>query len=98
MRRIREAVLPFTWNNDDRLLKTVREYREKYKGVSRILDDHPEILNLAHEDLRRLSSGGRNGREADFTSEKPCELGADTRRGPNTHCTAIKTLKTFAVS
>lgn len=69
MRRIREAVLPFTWNNDDRLLKTVREYREKYKGVSRILDDHPEILELAHEDLKRLSSGGRQGREADFTSE-----------------------------
>jgi IS5 family transposase len=69
MRRIREAVLPFTWNNDDRVLKTVREYREKYKRVSRILDDHPEILDLAHEDLKRLSSGGRKGREADFTSE-----------------------------
>ena len=69
MRRIREAVLPFTGNNDDHLLKTVREYREKYKGVSRILDDHPEILDLAHEDLKRLSSGGRKGREADFTSE-----------------------------
>ena len=68
MRRIREAVLPFTWNNDN-LPKTVREYREKYKGVSRILDDHPEILKLAHEDLKRLSSGGRKGREADFTSE-----------------------------
>ena len=68
MRRIREAVLPFAWNNDD-LLKTVREYREKYKGVSRILDDHPELLELAHEDLKRLSSGSRNGREADFTSE-----------------------------
>ena len=69
MRRMREAVLPFAWNNDDRLLKTVREYREKYKGVSRILDDHPEILELVHEDLKRLSSGGRKGREADFTSE-----------------------------
>jgi IS5 family transposase len=69
MRRIREAVLPFAGNNDDRLLKTVREYREKYKGVSQILDDHPEILELAHEDLKRLSSGGCKGREADFTSE-----------------------------
>jgi len=37
--------------------------------ASRILDDHPEILKLAHEDLKRLSSGGRQGREADFTSE-----------------------------
>jgi len=68
MRRIREAVLPITWNNDD-LPKTVREYREKYKGVSRILDDHPEILNLAHRDLQRLSCGGPHGREGDFTSE-----------------------------
>jgi len=68
MRRVREAVLPFSWNNDD-LPKTVREYREKYKGVSRILDDHPEILELVHEDLKRLSSGGRQGREADFSSE-----------------------------
>jgi IS5 family transposase len=68
MRRIREAVLPSAWNNND-LPKTVREYREKYKGVSRILDDHPEILDLAHEDLKRLSAGGRKGREADFTSE-----------------------------
>jgi|WetSurMetagenome_2_1015567.scaffolds.fasta_scaffold130800_1 transposase, IS5 family len=68
MRRIQEAVLPFIWNNDD-LPKTVREYREKYKGVSRILDDHPEILGLVHEDLKRLSSGSRKGRDADFTSE-----------------------------
>jgi IS5 family transposase len=69
MRQIREAVLPMTGNNDDHLLKTVREYREKYKGISRILDDHPEILELAHEDLKRLSSGGPKGREGDFTSE-----------------------------
>lgn len=69
MRQIREAVLAFTGNNDDHLLKTVREYREKYKGVSRILDDHPEILDLAHQDLKRLSSGGRKGRVGDFTSE-----------------------------
>ncbi len=52
-----------------RLLKTVREYREKYQGVGRILDDHPEILELVHEDLRRLSWGGLKGREADFSSE-----------------------------
>jgi IS5 family transposase len=68
MRRIREAVLPSTWNNNG-LPKTVREYREKYKGVSRILDDHPEILELVHEDLKRLSCGGRRGRKGDFTSE-----------------------------
>jgi transposase, IS5 family len=69
MRRIREAVLPFTGNNDDRLPKTVRQYREKYKGVSQILDAHPEILDQVHEDLKRLSCGGLKGREADFSSE-----------------------------
>jgi len=69
MRRIREAVLPFAGNSDDRLPKTVREYREKYKGVSRILDAHPEILDQVHEDLKRLSCGGLKGREADFSSE-----------------------------
>jgi IS5 family transposase len=68
MRRIREAVLPFAWDNDE-LPKTVREYHEKYKGISRIVDDHPEILEMAHQDLKRLSSGGRKGREGDFTSE-----------------------------
>ena len=68
MRRMREAVLPFVWNNDD-LPKTVREYREKYKGVSRILDDHSEILELVHRDLQKLSCGGCRGREGDFTSE-----------------------------
>ena len=68
MRQIREAVLPLA-SSDDHLPKTVREYREKYKGVSRILDDHPEVLELAHQDLKKLSSGRAKGRQADFTSE-----------------------------
>ena len=67
MRRIRETVLPFAWNNDG-LPKTVRQYREKYKGISRILDGRAEILALVHQDLKKLSCGGR-GREGDFTSE-----------------------------
>jgi IS5 family transposase len=69
MRQIREAVLPFAGNNDDRLPKTVRQYREKYKGVSRILDSHPEIVPLVAADLKRLSSGNRRGRRADFSVE-----------------------------
>jgi IS5 family transposase len=68
MRQIREAVLPFAWN-DDHLPKTVRQYREKYKGVSRILDGHPEIVDLVAADLKRLSSGNRRGRAADFSVE-----------------------------
>jgi len=68
MRRIREAVLPMA-ASDEHLPKTVREYRAKYKGVSRILDAHPEILEAVHEDLKKLSRGGGKGRSGDFTSE-----------------------------
>jgi IS5 family transposase len=77
MRRMREAVLPLA-GSDEHLPKTVREFREKYKGVSRILDRHPEIVEAAHEDLKKLSHGGpkgrkgtagRKGRSGDFTSE-----------------------------
>jgi IS5 family transposase len=68
MRRKKEAVLPFEWNNDH-LPKVVREDREKYKRISRRLDETPEILDRVHGDLKRLSQGGRGGREGDFTSE-----------------------------
>jgi len=71
MRQKKEAVLPFEWNNDD-VPKIVREHRAKYKGISRILDRNPEILDLVHEDLKQLSGGhqgGQNGRNGDFTSE-----------------------------
>jgi IS5 family transposase len=68
MRRKKEAVLTFEWNNDH-LPKTVREYRQKYKGISRLLDENPRILDRVHEDLKKLSEGGRHGRNADFTSE-----------------------------
>jgi len=68
MRRKKEAVLTFEFNNDH-LPKTVREYREQYKGISRILDQNPEILDTVHRDLKKLSQGGNQGRTADFTSE-----------------------------
>ena len=54
MRRIREAVLPFIGNNDDRLPKTVREYRQKYKGVSQILEAHSlreTVVRIAESDF-----------------------------------------------
>ena len=68
MRQMREAVLPMA-ANDEHLPRTVREYRAKYKGVSRILEWHPEVLEAVHEDLKKLSEGGRKGRKGDFTSE-----------------------------
>mgnify|MGYP000478990424 CR=1 FL=1 len=70
MRQIREPVLAFTFNSSDKHLpKTVREFREKYKRVSEILDAHLEILIAVHEDLRKLSVGGRKGRRGDFSTE-----------------------------
>jgi hypothetical protein len=68
MRRKSEAVLTFAWNND-RLPKSVLDWREKYKRISRILDDHPEVLDWVHEDRKKLSQKGNQGREGDFTSE-----------------------------
>jgi IS5 family transposase len=68
MRRKKEAVLRFEWNNDH-LPKTVREYREKYKRISEILDENPETLDQVHGDLKKVSQGGRDGRNSDFTSE-----------------------------
>ncbi len=71
MRRKKEAVLPFEWNNDD-LPKIVRQCREKYKEIGRILDENPEILDLVHKDLKQLSEGddeNKQGRKGDFTSE-----------------------------
>jgi len=71
MRRKKEALLAFEWNNDH-LPKIVREYREKYERISRILHENPETLDLAHRDLKKLSQGGRHGREGDFTFLDKC--------------------------
>ena len=68
MRRKSEPVFSFEWN-DAGLPKVVREYRAKYKAISQVLDRNPEILDAAHEDLKRLSSPNRFGREGDYTSE-----------------------------
>lgn len=68
MRRKRESVLSFA-GKDDELPKTVREYREKFKDVSVALDLVPDVLDLVHRDLLKLTEGGRKGRSADFSSE-----------------------------
>ena len=70
MRRKSEAVLAFEWDNAS-LPKVVLREREKYKGISRVLDEHPEILDAVHEDLRRVSTEDafHRGRGGDFTSE-----------------------------
>ena len=68
MRQKRDAVLSFEWSGEP-ALKTVKERRRKYKEISMLLDKNPEVLALAHRDLKSLSQGGQDGRGAVFTSE-----------------------------
>ena len=68
MRRKKEAVLCFE-SNDDGLPKVVRDYRDRYRAISQVLDDNPKILAAVHADLLALSEGDSEGREGDYTSE-----------------------------
>jgi IS5 family transposase len=68
MRQKKETVLSFA-SRDDGLPKVVRDYRARYRNISQVLDRSPQILNAVHEDLKKLSQGGRKGRKGDFTSE-----------------------------
>jgi transposase, IS5 family len=68
MRRKNEAVLSFE-PNDDGLPKVVRDYRERYRVISQVLDDNPKVLAVVHRDLLKLSEGDSEGREGDYTSE-----------------------------
>jgi len=68
MRRKMEAVLCFE-SSDDGLPRIVRDYRARYRAVSQVLDDNPEILSAVHKDLQKLSEGDSTGREGDYTSE-----------------------------
>jgi IS5 family transposase len=69
MRVKAEAILEFGVA-DEQQIEIVREYRDEYKTVSGILDEHPKILDLVHQDLDRLcKSTSRRGRKAVFTSE-----------------------------
>jgi IS5 family transposase len=68
MRRKNEAVLCFE-SNDEGLPKVVRDYRARYRAISQVLDKNSEILEAVHQNLKKLSQGGRDGRQGDFTSE-----------------------------
>jgi IS5 family transposase len=70
MRLKAEAILDFRAEDGQQSNRIVRQYRDEYKGLSEILDRHPEILQMAHQDLQQLSrSTSRRGRKADFTTE-----------------------------
>jgi len=70
MRMKAEAIFEFGLDEDQQQNKIVREYRREYKLVGEILDQHPEILEMVHRDLAKLTkTTSRRGRKADFTSE-----------------------------
>ena len=57
-------------------LKLTREYYAKYEAISKILDANPEIMDLAHRDLRRalIASNGSRPARVRFTTEHVLRL------------------------
>ena len=55
MRLKAEAILEFGADDDQQPNKIVREYRDEYKAIHEILDKRPEILEMVHRDLAKLS-------------------------------------------
>jgi IS5 family transposase len=57
-------------------LKLTREYYAKYEAISKILDANPEIMDLAHRNLRRalITSNGSRPARVRFTTEHVLRL------------------------
>jgi IS5 family transposase len=57
-------------------LKLTREYYAKYEAISKILDANPEIMDLAHRDLRHalIASNGSRPARVRFTTEHVLRL------------------------
>lgn len=69
MRLKAESILEFRTAEDGQI-GIVREYRDEYNRISKILDENPKILEMVHRDLEALSTSvSRRGRKAVFTSE-----------------------------
>jgi transposase, IS5 family len=51
-------------------LKVVRDFREKYDGIDRVLRKNPGVLDFVHRCLGKHLSTSRKGREAKYTSEQ----------------------------
>lgn len=51
-------------------LKVVNEYRDKYRFISQLLDDNPQLISLVHRDLAKMLSQSRRGRKSGYTSEQ----------------------------
>ena len=58
MRQKSELILSLA-GRDDELPKTVRQYHEKYRRISVALDQVPQILDLVHRDVLKLTEGDR---------------------------------------
>jgi len=50
-------------------IKVAQDYRAKYEALSRLLDDNPHLVALAHRDWARLLSTSAKGRDG-YTSEQ----------------------------
>jgi len=51
-------------------LKVVNEYREKYKIISELLQDNPQLVSSVHQDLAKMLSQSKRGRKSEYTSEQ----------------------------
>jgi len=51
-------------------LKVVNEYRAKYKLISQLIEDNPQLVSLVHQDLAKMLSKSKNGRKSEYTSEQ----------------------------
>jgi len=51
-------------------LKIVTEYRQKYRLLSHLLDENPQLVSLVHQDVAKLLSRSKKGRKSDYTSEQ----------------------------
>ena len=71
MRQKSDAVLCFEWSDASNasMPKIVRTHRQKYKRIGEILDENPQVLDLAARDLKVLSQGGKGGRKGVYTAE-----------------------------
>jgi IS5 family transposase len=67
--RLRSTTQYFDFS-DSSSLKVVQEYRSQYDNLSRIVDENPNLLFLAHQDWATLLSSSKEGRSGKFTSEQ----------------------------
>lgn len=67
--RLKSIPEPYFDFTEKATLKVVSEYREKYQALSRLLDENPDLLALAHRDWAKLLSSSGKGRTG-YTSEQ----------------------------